>query len=96
MIKHVVVIKFKKGTEKSGIDKLENILGALPSQISEIINYEFGCDILRSERSYDFAIVSVFESLETLGKYLVHPKHQEVAGLIKEMSDSTIVVDFVL
>ncbi|MGB5156279.1 Dabb family protein [Desulfobacterium sp. N47] len=94
MIKHVVVIKFKKDTGKNGIDKLEKKLGALPEQIAEIIKYEFGCDVLRSERSYDFTIVSVFDSLETLSKYIIHPKHQEVAGLIKEMSDSTIVVDF--
>lgn len=95
MIKHVVVMKFKKGVGKSEIDKLENKLGALPHEIPEIINYEFGCDVIRSERSYDFAIVSVLDNLESLGKYQVHPKHQEVAGLIKEMSDSTIVADFV-
>ncbi|MBU1056621.1 MAG: Dabb family protein [Proteobacteria bacterium] len=94
MIKHVVVIKFKKEVGKNEIDKLEKKLGALSEKIPEITYYKFGCDVLHSERSYDFAIVSVFVDLDSLGKYTVHPMHQEVGGVIKEMSDSTIVVDF--
>lgn len=95
MIKHVVVMKFKKDAEDAGIRGFQKKLGALPGDIPEIKSYEFGPDIVRSERSYDFALVSVFEDIESLKKYQVHPRHQEVLKIIKDLCESIIVADFV-
>ena len=95
MIKHVVVLKFKKDANETGIGELEKKLGALPGVIPEIKSYKFGRDIVRSERSYDFALVSVFKDTESLKIYQVHPKHLEVLQKVKELCDSVIVADFV-
>ena len=95
MIKHVVMLKFKKDANETGIGELEKQLGALPGVIPEIKSYEFGRDIVRSERSYDFALVSVFKDTESLKIYQVHPKHLEVLQKVKELCDSVIVADFV-
>ena len=95
MIKHVVMLKFKKDAREAGISELENKMGALPGEIPEIKTYEFGRDIIRSERSYDFALVSVFEDIESVKRYQIHPRHQEVLKILKDLCESVIVADFV-
>ncbi len=95
MIKHVVMLKFKKDAQEAGIGELENKMGVLPGEIPEIKSYEFGRDIIRSERSYDFALVSVFEDIESVKRYQIHPRHQEVLKILKDLCESVVVADFV-
>jgi hypothetical protein len=95
MIKHVVMLKFNKDAQEAGIGELEKKLGALPGEISEIRSYEFGRDVIRSERSYDFALISVFEDIESLKRYQIHPRHLKVLKKIKDLCESIIVADFV-
>ena len=94
MLKHLVFMKFKPGTTDAQIADLEESLGALPDIIPEIREYVFGRDVLRSERSYDFAIVSSFDDLEALGRYQVYPEHQAVIGKVKALAESVVAVDF--
>ena len=94
MLKHVVFLKFKKGAPESAIAEIEEGLGELPDIIPEIMEFLFGRDVLRSERSYDFALVSEFENIEAMQRYQVHPAHQKVVAKIKELCESLVVVDF--
>ncbi len=94
MIKHVVFLKFKQDVAAEKIGELEQGLGALPQSIEEIKEYVFGRDVVRSERSYDFALVSSFDDLEALKRDQVHPKHQEVLQLVLEICDSVLALDF--
>jgi hypothetical protein len=94
MIKHVVFMKFKKETTEEDIAAIERGLGALPDIISEIKGYEFGRDVLRTERSYDFALVSAFDDLDALQRYSIHPDHQVVVQKCREASESIVAVDF--
>ncbi len=96
MIQHVVMVTFKEDAGEEQIDELERLLGALPAVIPEIRQYDFGRDVLRSERSFDFALVSAFEDLEALDRYRRHPRHQEVLQLMGRICDRTQVVDFTL
>jgi hypothetical protein len=95
MIKHVVMLKFKKDAQEAAIGELEKKLGALPGEIPEIKSHELGRDVIRSERSYDFALVSVFEDIESLKRYQIHPRHQEVLKILKDLCESVLVADFV-
>jgi len=94
MIKHVVLMKFKDGVEDEAFTELENRLGALPEIIKVIRGYEFGLDVVRSERSYDFGLVSEFDDLPSLEAYQCHPEHQKVVALLKEICDDIRAVDF--
>jgi len=94
MLKHVVFMKFKPTTTDTDILDLEKSLGALPGAIPEIKGYEFGRDIVKSERSYDFALISAFESLEAMKRYQVHPDHLVVLEKVKKLVDSILAVDF--
>lgn len=94
MLKHVVFMKFKPVVTAPDIDQLKRDLGGLPALIPEIKEFVFGQDILRTERSWDFALVSAFENVEAMNRYQVHPDHQVVLQKVRAMCDSIVVVDF--
>jgi len=94
MLKHLVFFKFKPETGQDAIDQLATGLGGLPAIIDEIREFVFGDDIIRSERSYDFALVSMFDDLEAMQRYQVHPEHQKVVAHARAICSSIVAVDF--
>ena len=94
MLKHVVFMKLKEGITDAEISALEQGLSGLPAKIPEIKGFQFGRDVVRSERSYDFALVSDFENLEAMQRYQVNPEHVPVVGLVRSLSASILAVDF--
>ena len=94
MITHVVMMKFKPEVTAEAIDELEALFDSLPDRIDEIQSYDFGRDIVRSERSYDFALVSVFANLDTLKHYQAHPDHLVVVKRLGSMCTHIAAVDY--
>lgn len=94
MINHVVLLKFKPEVRDADIEELAKSLDELPNKIKEIHTYEFGRDLMHSEKSYDFALVSLFANQETLQRYLQHRYHLPVVKKIQELCDNVITVDF--
>jgi Stress responsive A/B Barrel Domain len=94
MLKHVVLFKFNADTSDAQIDQLIDGLAGLPDQIAEIREFVFGRDIIGSERSYDFALISQFDDLEAMQRYQVHPEHQKVIAHVKAICSSVVAVDF--
>jgi antibiotic biosynthesis monooxygenase (ABM) superfamily enzyme len=94
MITHVVMMKFKNEIDPQEIDELEALLDQLPDRINEIQSYDFGRDVVRSERSYDFALVSIFANLDTLNHYQTHPEHQAVVQKLGRMCEHIVTVDY--
>ena len=94
MLRHVVFFRFKEGVGEEQIADLERSLAALPRAIPEILSYEFGRDTVRSERSYDLALVSTFRDIESLRLYQKHPDHQMVLEKVNDLCGSVLVVDF--
>ena len=94
MINHVVLLKFKPGVSDADIEDLEKSLDDLPNKIHEIHTYEFGRDVVRSPRSYDFALVALFANVQAVQRYLEHPAHRPVAKKIQQLCERVITVDF--
>jgi hypothetical protein len=94
MITHVVMMKFKSDIDPQEIDELETLMDRLPDRIDEIQSYDFGRDVVRSERSYDFALVSIFANLDTLKHYQAHPEHQVVVKKLGSMCEHIVAVDY--
>lgn len=94
MLKHVVFMKFKKDATDAAISEIERDFAALPAIIPEIREYLFGRDVVKSERSYDFALVSGFEDLEAMKRYQIHAAHQTVVTKVRLISESILAVDF--
>jgi len=94
MINHIVLLKFKPEVKESDIEDLEKHMDDLPNSITEIHTYEFGRDVVCSERSYDFGLIALFANTEALSRYQVHPDHLVVLEKVKYMCNSIITVDF--
>ena len=94
MLRHVVFFKFKDGVGEAEIVDLDKSLAELPPVIPEIISYEFGRDVVRSERSCDLALVSTFKDIESLQHYQKHPDHQIVLQKVNNLCESVLAVDF--
>jgi hypothetical protein len=60
----------------------------------EIKMYEFGRDILKSTRSYDFGLVSLFANPAALERYQNHPDHLPVVERVQAMCENVVTVDF--
>ncbi|TLM97569.1 Dabb family protein, partial [bacterium] len=72
-------------------DKLLSMEG----RISQIRHLEVGADIVRSERSFDLALLTRFDSLEDLQTYQIHPYHAEViVPYVRSISSAIAAVDY--
>lgn len=93
MITHIVFFKLKDRSEEN-IKKTRGVLAAMEGKIPQLRSLEVGVDIVRSERSYDLALVAKFDSLEDLQLYNDHPVHQEVIEYIAKVKDVSLAVDY--
>lgn len=93
MIKHIVFFKLKDPTAEN-IERTVQVLRDMQGKIPQLRSLEAGSDVIRSERSYDLALIVEVDNLEDLQAYQVHPAHQEVIRFINEVKDHTLSVDF--
>jgi Stress responsive A/B Barrel Domain len=94
MLTHIVCWKYKPEIDDAARQEHIGRLRALPGVIPDIISFDVGADILHLDRSFDTGLVSVFADREALDAYTVHPEHQKVAAMGKEISERVVSVDF--
>ena len=93
MITHIVLFKLKDNSIES-IEKARDILMDMEGKIPGLKDIEVGIDITHSDRSYNLALITKFESITDLEAYQVHPVHVKVAEYIVSVRASTVTVDF--
>ena len=94
MITHIVFFKLAEATA-ANIATTKEKLESMEGKIQELRHLEVGVDVIRSERSYDIALVTKFDSLEDLQTYQVHPYHAgEVVPHMKSVCSSIVAVDY--
>lgn len=94
MIAHIVMIKFKEDAPEDVGEKIIAQLMELPALIPQIKAYECGTNVLPSDRAYDAALYSKFDSLEDLEIYNKNEDHQKVVGYIRSVAASIIACDY--
>ena len=98
MFKHVVMWKLKN--EAEGRTKAQNAkilkekLLALKPLINEIISMSCGEDVLKTGASYDFALVTDFESEDDFLVYRDHAEHKKVGEFVGAVTCARVCVDF--
>lgn len=92
MIKHVVMWKFKEGTEAEA-EKFMEGLRSLDGVIPEILEMEVAKSAV-PDSDYDAILVSKFESLEALNAYKVNPKHVAVADMCRAIRVTRVAFDY--
>ena len=97
MIKHVVLFKFKNVTDlPDKTEKLASIkqsLEQLINQVPELRMIEVGLNNNPNE-SYDLSLISEFKSWDDLKAYVIHPEHQKVGAVIREILSERACVDY--
>jgi len=94
MVTHIVFFKLSEPTPESIATVREKLL-SMQGKIPQLRHLEAGADFIRSERSYDVALVTKFDSRDDLQAYQVHPYHAgEVVPLMKSLCSSVVAVDY--
>ena len=91
MIRHIVMWKFRPGTEaeqKQFLDGLRSLQGVIPQLLKSEVAVNVG------EGNYDAVLVSEFESLEALDQYKNDPRHKAVSALCKSIRTDRVAVDY--
>lgn len=92
MVTHIVFFRFK---DQGNISKAKELLLSMNGKVPQLRYLEVGVDVIRSERSYDLALVTKVDSLEALQAYQVDPYHAgEVVPFMKANCTSVVAVDF--
>ena len=91
MIKHLVMWKFRPGTERERDAFLEGLRG-LSGVIPQIREQEVGLSC--APGGYDAALISLFDSLEDLEIYKNDPRHVAVSALCKSIRTDRACVDW--
>ena len=98
MIKHIVMWRLKKieGKTKDDIaSEIQAEVNKLPSLIKEIKAFEVGINVNSSDkRASDVALLSEFESIESLKKYQAHPEHKKLVKNLGYLTAETRVLDY--
>lgn len=91
MIRHIVMWKFRPGTEKEQtqfLEGLKQLQGVIPQLLKSEVAVNVGAD------NYDAVLVSEFESLEALEIYKNDPRHKAVSALCKSIREDRVAVDY--
>lgn len=91
MIRHIVMWKFRPGTEAEQgrfLNGLRGLQGVIPQLLRSEVAVNVGAD------NYDAVLVSEFESLEALEVYKNDPRHKAVSALCKSIREDRVAVDY--
>ena len=91
MIRHIVMWKFRPGTEKEQeqfFAGLRGLQGVIPQLLSSEVAVNVG------QGNYDAVLVSEFKSLEDLEAYKNDPRHKAVSALCKSIREDRVAVDY--
>ena len=93
MIRHIVLYKIKDEFKEEIPELVRNFYG-MKGRIEGMLDEEAGADILHSDRSYDLALITVFESREAFDAYQTHPVHMPVKKRMHEVRSASVACDF--
>ena len=92
MFTHIVFFKLKN---KEQAKSARNILLSMEGKIPQLKGLEVGVDIVHSDRSYDVALITKFETFEDMNTYAVSEYHvNSVLKYLKPMLESSKTVDY--
>ena len=91
MIRHIVMWKFRPGTEAEQNEFLTGLQG-LCGVIPQLKSCEVGVNV--GAGNYDAVLVSDFDSLQDLETYKNDPRHKVLSNLCKFIRENRVAVDY--
>lgn len=93
MYRHIVLFKIKEEYKPEIPQLIEAFLG-MKGRIEGLVDLWSGADFLHSPRSYDLALVTVFDSKKAFDAYPTHPVHLPVKKHMHEVMECSVACDF--
>jgi len=95
-LRHVVLFKFKEGTSKSDIAKVEKAFKALPGKIPQIRDFEWGLNNSPEglDKGFTHCFFLTFNSEDDRAIYLPHPDHKAFGKVLGPYLEDVLVVDY--
>lgn len=90
MIRHHVLLKL---TDPDDAAETVERLRALAGRCAGLLSMDAGADVLRTEASYDVALVTTHEDLDGLKAYADDPVHGEFLAWVRPRLSGRVVVD---
>lgn len=91
MLTHVVCFTVKDGVDP---EECRAKLATLDGRVPQLRSLSVGVNVVPSDRAYDLALITTFDSVEDLDAYQVDPYHREVLAWMAERRDKAVAVDF--
>jgi hypothetical protein len=87
VIRHIVLFKVKEDVSRDDprVVRVFAALRALPGEIEGIQQWEVGENFSGRSIAVDYSLFSSFATREDLARYIDHPAHREVVGLLQEV-----------
>ncbi|RAN73299.1 stress protein [Bacillus sp. SRB_336] len=94
MIRHTVLFKFKPGFPAADRHAWVTGLDRMRGNIAGMRAITHGADVVGAERSFDYAIVADFDTVEDIAAYNIHPLHEPLKQYSFPNSEQILSVDF--
>jgi len=96
VLRHVVLFKFKDEASPQNIKDVEEAFSALPSEIPQIRDYEWGTNNSPEglDKGYTHCFFVTFHSEEDREIYLPHPAHKAFVDVLSPHLDDVHVLDY--
>ena len=95
MLTHIVCWKYKPETTPEQRESHRAKLRNLPNLVPDILSFSVGADILHLDRSFDTGLAATYADEAALEAYNVHPEHQKVVAIGREIAEKVVSVDFI-
>jgi len=94
VIVHIVCWKYRDDVGDNARADHRQRLASLDGLVPGLRKLEIGADILHLERSFHTALLAEFDNMASLEEYTVHPDHQTVVAVGREIAEKVMSVDF--
>ena len=94
MIRHIVMWKFREGTEREQeefLTRLAGLYGVIPQIRNSQVSRNVG-----PENNYDAVLCAEFDSMADVAAYRDDPRHKAVSALCKAIRTDRVAVDYEL
>ena len=93
MIRHIVLFKIREEYREELPDLVDAFYG-MKGKIEGMLSLEAGQDFLHSDRSYDLALITLFDSRASFDAYQNHPVHLPVKQRMHEVRSASVACDY--
>ena len=96
LLRHAVLFSFKADSYPAGVAEVEAAFAALPGQIPEIHDFEYGTNNSPEglDRGYTHLFFVTFKSEADRAVYLPHPAHLAFVEVLKPHLKDVLVLDY--